>query len=164
MKVSARNQQIHNLMVHGINILLERKLISLNGDKGTDKAARGYVVDVIGGYRSVIAWEADLERDLQIIVWFDFDGTITPECPDIWFTEETKKIKPQEKQTYASVMGSCMFSRDALKKAYIWCIPDQGGMQEICPSYVRQKTASRLKNLPQAIPFGYDKAGRNLIK
>ena len=170
-KKANKTTLLHNLMIHAINGLLERDLITLEyphdlssctPDKDLPPKERGYTVFEIGGFKSYVSWKNCGNGELKVLVWFDADldaleaSGKTYGCTARGIAENSSPRFIFSLLSFASAVVGCYLERKAGR--YIQC--PNGKTFNGLMRYLNPKKRDRLESLPMVSPNGYAAAGK----
>lgn len=149
-----------NLLVAGINMLLDKNLISLNHSP-TDEED-GYLFTNIFGYPSVVIWQDIGYEELRISVWWKYDHSQHPQANLSGnrrerFSTTSPLAKRQHYKKFVGVTASAWLERKTAK--FI-----QGkGKEKIYDIYTRNVDKEELYKLPAQLAKGYKSQGEFYI-
>lgn len=145
-----------NLLVAGINILLDKGLISL--DYSPTDNEDGHLFTDLFGYPSVVMWQDIGYEELRISVWWKYDHSQHPQAnlsgnSRERFTTTSPLAKRQHYKKIVGVTASAWLERKTGK--FI-----QGkGKEKIYDIYTRNVDKEELFNLPPQTAKGYKTEG-----
>ncbi|EIC0790800.1 hypothetical protein LB938_004366 [Salmonella enterica] len=171
MAMKTKNDIMHNLVIHAVNGLLARDLITMEYTEESGNYYRtedmppkekGHAIFDICGYKSFVSWRNVGWGELQIHVWFDVDlekmiadGKTYGMTLDGFADFSTPRTVFNSLNFSAAICG-CWIERKTGK--YIQCRKDKHLSSCIRP-YLNPKKREQLESLPEAIPAGYAKHG-----
>lgn len=150
-----RLHPLRNLLVLGINELLARNLISLEG--GNEDTS--HLHTVIGGRPSVILWTGIGCDELRVSVWWDYDHSQHPQANLQGNSRETFVTSSPlaKEQHYPKFVGATVSG---------WLERQSGrylmgsGRDRLFDTYVRRSTKPVLDAIPSVAPVGYEHKGK----
>ncbi|MGN5575830.1 hypothetical protein [Enterobacter sp. Lyrl_3] len=162
MKSYERQGVILPLMVAGINELIRKEKIDLNG-KSVDANAPeelkgGYIHTTLYGCPSLINWR-DIGYDkLRISVWWDYRPENLPQRARSWLERQkpctsTPLVKSHNLPDLLGAYGSCWLERKEGK----YIIGKLG--EQFFNIYLRKNTYYPLDHAPMEEPLGYKLSG-----
>ena len=143
------------LLVLGLNELLKRNLISLDGH-GDEK---GHIMTELYGENSVIIWNSISHEELRLSVWWKYDHSKHPQANSQGNSKETfVTTLPLAKQKhYPSFVGATVsgwIERETGKHL-------QGEKaQGLFSIYTRKGEKDILENIPDPVPNGFKAEGK----
>ncbi|MGQ2979197.1 MAG: hypothetical protein ACT6Q9_05810 [Polaromonas sp.] len=145
---------LRKLLVLAVNQLLERRLISLDGEN-----EQGHLLTTIAGEPSVVNWRGIGSQELQISVWWKYDHSKHPQA-DLQgsyretFTGTAPLAKSQHYPKFVGAFASAWLERSTAKHL-------QGrGAKHIFKHYVRRGESENLDAIPTPVPNGFDAEGK----
>lgn len=146
---------LRKLMVLGLNELLSKKLVSLNGE---DEQS-GFIVGRLAGESSIIQWSSIGSQELSISVWWKFDVAAHPKAqvaggkPE-YFAENGLCTKEANYPKFVGAMVSGWLERRTGK-----FIQGEDG-HGFHHTYMRRGESSVLSSIPTPIPLGFKASGK----
>lgn len=150
-----------NLLIHGINALVELKKIPLapTGKSNHEPKEFGHVFVDIAGQPSVVSWNDAGFDELRISVWWKYDHSRHPQANlegnyREQFHTPSPLAKSQHLPKFVGVTVSAWFEREEGPHL-------QGhGRKRLFDIYTRKGELEALKQLPTATPLGYRPEGK----
>ena len=149
---------LRKLLVLGVNELLARGEVQLDGPSKNDHDDYGHIFWDIAGENSVVAWTNIGSQELRVSVWWKYDHEKHPqkdapgnaqEC----FRTSRPLAKEQHYPKFVGAFASGWLERETGK--YL-----QGrGPTGIFDKYVRRNELDALKQLADPIPAGFASEG-----
>lgn len=144
-----------NLLVAGVNELLEKKCISLIYESDFEES--GHIFIKLLGYDSVVIWRSIGFGELSISVWWKYDHCKHPQANlegnqrERFSTKEPLALRNKYKN-FVGVVVSCCFERKDGRHI-------QGEKRDGLFMYTRKGELDALKKLPIQKPKGYNATG-----
>ncbi|MEJ8296138.1 hypothetical protein WKI45_25250 [Delftia tsuruhatensis] len=138
------------LLVYGLNLLIERDLVSLNPDV---ELVDGVLQCDIGERNSALIWRDINGDEFQLTVWWDYDRSASPREDS--FKGPLPLAKPQRYPEFVGAISSGWVARR--KIPFI-----QGYGHDLAEKYTRRESARFLHELRNPTPLGFEAEGRFL--
>lgn len=146
------------LLVAGINKLLDKGLISLDGKDGNFSES-GHIITNLFGFTTVIIWTDIGFEELRISVWWKYDHSLHPQANLTGnsrenFTLEKPLAKRQHYKKFVGVVASGWLERKDGK--YL-----QGKKNRaVFEVYTRKGEKEALERIPDPLPKGFESEGK----
>jgi len=159
-KVAANQKPINpyrNLLVSAVNILLDKNLISLDGQSSDNED--GYTFAVLFGHPSVILWQSISYDELTISVWWKYNHDLHPQANLTGnarenFTSSTPLADKTHYKKFVGVVASSWLERRTGK--YLMGKNNEA----ILTHYTRRGEKEELGKLPLQRPKGFETEGK----
>lgn len=161
-KDSSTIDPYRNLLVGATNLLLEKKLISLNFKEAAQDSENGHIITELFNYPSVIIWRNIGFGELSISVWWKYNHYNHPQANlEGNHRENFRTTKPladkRHYRKFVGVVASCWLERMSGKHL-------QGiNRESIFDIYTRKGEKEELEKLPTQRPIGYKREGKFYI-
>jgi hypothetical protein len=155
---------LRRLLTHGINELLEKKLISLIPPTNDAEAEteKGHVFTDLIGHPSVVLWENIGHDELRVSVWWNYDHSLHPQANLSWNSREMfSGSEPlARRSTYKRFVGAIVSGWLERKDGRYLMGDEKEGLVGI---YTRIKEKSQIESIPIPKPNGFLSQGQTIF-